>query len=248
MAQYQSSIIGNLFQELLDYFQKKAPFLNGRDQHGNLVEFSVNNKMVEALSFDVSGITIRAAMGDITDYTGDAIVNAANTMLVAAAGGVCGCIFRASDFDTLNKACEELGACPTGEACVTPSFGMPATWIVHAVGPVWKGGFSNEATLLENTYKNALSQAHLVGARSIAFPAISTGTYGYPLKEATRIAINAIAEYASSNPNHFTKIEIVCFDDDTLQMYVAGITERFIKNPEGSVLVEYPNETFTLSA
>ena len=188
-------------------------------------------KTFKGITFEESGVTITAAKGDITQYKGDAVVNAANVML-AAGGGVCGAIFSASDFDALDKACEELGACPTGEARVTPSFGMPATWIVHAVGPVWKDGQNNEAELLSGAYHNALVQAHTVGARSIAFPALSTGIYGYPLQEATEIAVKTIVDYAKANPDHFDTIDVVCFDDKTMLSYFNVVSDRLYDGPK----------------
>lgn len=160
-----------------------------------------------------------AAKGNITVYPGDAIVNAANSGLIPG-GGVCGAIFAASDFDKLEEACIALQGCPTGEAKVTPSFGMPAAWIVHAVGPVWYGGEKGEPEQLAGAYRSALEQAHGVGARSIAFPAISTGIYGYPLADATAVAVETIRQYVAQHPDHFDAIDVLCFDDKTLNCYL----------------------------
>lgn len=160
-----------------------------------------------------------ASKGNITLYAGDAIVNAANSGLIPG-GGVCGAIFAASDFDQLEEACMVLNGCPTGQAKVTPSFGMNAPWIVHAVGPVWHGGEQGEPELLAGAYRSSLEEAHKVGARSIAFPAISTGIYGYPLGDATQVAVETIRAYTQEHPEHFDAIDVLCFDDKTLNCYL----------------------------
>lgn len=167
----------------------------------------------------------QASKGNITVYPGDAIVNAANSALMPG-GGVCGAIFNASDFDQLEEACIQLNGCPTGQAKVTPSFGMQAPWIVHAVGPVWEGGDKNEPELLAGAYRSSLEQAHLVGARSIAFPAISTGIYGYPLVEATAVAVATINAYTQEHPEHFDSIDVLCFDDKTLNCYLNAMAVK----------------------
>lgn len=161
----------------------------------------------------------QASKGNITLYSGDAIVNAANSGLIPG-GGVCGAIFGASDFDQLEEACMALNGCPTGQAKITSSFGMNAPWIVHAVGPVWNGGDKGEPELLAGAYRSSLEQAHLVGARSIAFPAISTGIYGYPLADATAVAVQTIDAYVAEHPEHFDAIDVLCFDDKTLNCYL----------------------------
>lgn len=167
----------------------------------------------------------QASKGNITVYPGDAIVNAANSALMPG-GGVCGAIFNASDFDKLENACIQLNGCPTGQAKITPSFGMQASWIVHAVGPVWEGGDKNEPALLAGAYLSSLEQAHLVGARSIAFPAISTGIYGYPLVEATAVAVATINAYTQAHPEHFDAIDVLCFDDRTLDCYLNAMVGK----------------------
>lgn len=160
-----------------------------------------------------------ASKGNITVYAGDAIVNAANSALMPG-GGVCGAIFGASDFDRLEAACIALGTCPTGQAKVTSSFGMNSPWIVHAVGPIWSGGTNNEPELLAGAYRSSLEEAHKVGARMIAFPAISTGIYGYPLSDATRVAVDTIRAYIAEHPEHFDAVDVLCFDDKTLDCYL----------------------------
>jgi len=135
-------------------------------------------------------VRIEAVEGDITTAGVDAIVNAANSAL-RRGGGVCGAIFAAAGPE-LDRACAAIGGCATGDAVVTPGFELPARWIVHTVGPVWHGGESGEAELLASCYRRSLVTAADAGAASIAFPAISTGIYGYPMRDAAEIAGNAI--------------------------------------------------------
>ena len=157
--------------------------------------------------------TLVAVRGDITRETVDAVVNAANTGLVRG-GGVCGAIFAAAGPD-LDDACAVVAPCPTGEARVTPGFGLAARWIVHAVGPVWRGGDRDEPALLASAYRHALAAADSVGARSIAFPAISTGIFGYPLDAATEIAVAAVRDADTG----MEVVRFVCFDAATLATY-----------------------------
>ena len=124
-----------------------------------------------------------AVSGDITQETTDAIVNAANSSL-APGGGVCGAIHRAAGPE-LARICAELGGCPTGEARITPGFALKAGHVIHAVGPMWQGGAKGEPDDLASCYRRSLELADEYGLRSIAFPAISTGIYGYPLDQAT---------------------------------------------------------------
>jgi O-acetyl-ADP-ribose deacetylase len=157
--------------------------------------------------------TLEAAQGDITREAVDAIVNAANSGL-ARGGGVCGAIFSAAGPE-LDGACAELGGCPTGDAKATPGFRLPARWIIHAVGPVWRGGDSGEPDQLASAYRRSLAVADELGARSVAFPAISTGIYGYPLEAATDVAVRACGD-ADTNVD---LIRFVAFDDRTLAAY-----------------------------
>jgi O-acetyl-ADP-ribose deacetylase (regulator of RNase III) len=156
--------------------------------------------------------------GDITAQTVDAIVNAANERL-AAGGGVCGAVFAAAG-PGLAGACAPLAPCPTGEARATPGFALPARWIVHAVGPVWSGGTAGEPELLDAAYRSALTLAADLGARSIAFPAISTGIYGYPIEPATRIALRA----GRDAPEEIDEVRYVCFDAPTAELYRRELT------------------------
>ena len=156
-------------------------------------------------------------LADITTLSADAIINAANPSL-APGGGVCGAIHRAAGPE-LARACGRLGGCPTGEARITPGFRLSARYVIHAVGPVWQGGASGEAELLAHAYRNSIALAMAHELRSIAFPAISTGIYGYPLDAATRIAVRTVREAASSGAGSLQVVVFACFDDDTLSAY-----------------------------
>jgi O-acetyl-ADP-ribose deacetylase (regulator of RNase III) len=156
---------------------------------------------------------LEAVQGDITAETVDAIVNAANTAL-ARGGGVCGAIFQAAG-PALDDACRAIGACETGDAVATPGFGLPAGHVIHAVGPMWNGGDAGEAELLASAYRRALEVADEIDARRVAFPAISTGIYGYPLDEATAIAVRTVGEAETQ----VELVRFVCFDSKTLAAY-----------------------------
>ena len=158
---------------------------------------------------------IQAKLGDITGEDVDAIVNAANQAL-AGGGGVDGAIHRAAGHADLQAACRELGGCDTGDAKATPGFGLPARWIIHAVGPRWAGGTKGEAELLASCYRRALEVADELGARSVAFPAISTGIYGYPPEEAARIAVETVRSAATQ----VELVKLVAFDVATHELYV----------------------------
>jgi O-acetyl-ADP-ribose deacetylase (regulator of RNase III) len=160
-------------------------------------------------------IRLDARLVDITTLAVDAIVNAANTQL-APGGGVCGAIHRAAGPE-LAAACARVAPCPTGEARITPGFKLPARFVIHAVGPVWHGGEDGEAGLLASAYRASLQLARDHELRSIAFPAISTGIYGYPLKEATAIAVDTIRSFA--NPGSLQHVIFACFSDDALVAY-----------------------------
>ena len=131
--------------------------------------------------------------GDITKLAVDAIVNAANAQL-RPGGGVCGAIHRAAG-KNLREACARIGGCPTGQSVHTEGFDLNAKYVIHAVGPVWRGGSENEEALLASCYRTALKIAKEIGARSIAFPAISTGVYGFPLERATEIAVATVRDF-----------------------------------------------------
>src|SRR5687768_1275892 len=133
---------------------------------------------------------IEIVQADITTLSVDAIVNAANSSLLGG-GGVDGAIHRAAG-PRLLEATRKIGGCPTGQARLTPGFDLPATWVIHTVGPVWQGAHTGEDELLASCYRESLKLAASVGATTVAFPAISTGAYGFPLERAARIAIAEI--------------------------------------------------------
>ena len=156
---------------------------------------------------------IRVVQGDITALKVDAIVNAANSTLLGG-GGVDGAIHRAAGPE-LKEYCAKLGGCPTGESKITPGFKLPAKYVIHTVGPVWHGGKSNESTLLANCYRNSLELALKNGVKTIAFPSISTGAYGYPKEEAAKIAVGVMWEYE----NKFDEIIACCFSAGDKSLY-----------------------------
>jgi len=152
-------------------------------------------------------------VGDITRLETDGIVNAANNSLLGG-GGVDGAIHHAAGPELL--ACtRQLGGCPTGEARITPGFRLPARWVIHTAGPVWQGGGKNEAELLANCYRHSLQLALLYQIRSIAFPAISTGAYGYPVHEAARIAVDSVR----SLERDFSRVLFCCYSEDDAAIY-----------------------------
>ena len=157
---------------------------------------------------------IEAAKGDIVQERVDAIVNAANEGL-AGGGGVDGAIHRAAGYEQLRAACEQLGGCPAGDAKTTPGFRLRAKWIIHAVGPRWRGGEHGERELLASCYRRSLEVADELGARSVAFPAISTGIYGYPKREAARLAVQTLRSAAT----RVELVRLVAFDQVTLELY-----------------------------
>ena len=156
---------------------------------------------------------ITAVLGDITSLKTDAIVNAANTTLLGG-GGVDGAIHRKAGPE-LKRECSLLGGCETGQAKTTNAYGLPCRYVIHTVGPIWQGGTRGEAQLLESCYKNSISEAVRVKARSMAFPAISTGVYGYPFREAAEIALNNVREYCPENLD----VIFCCFSEKDLEVY-----------------------------
>jgi len=163
-----------------------------------------------------------AVSGDITQETTDAIVNAANSSL-APGGGVCGAIHTAAGPE-LARACAELGGCPTGDARITPGFALKASHVIHTVGPVWHGGGKGEPDDLVSCYRRSLELADEYGLRSIAFPAISTGIYGYPLDQATGIAVRTVRETVRTHPN-VELVRFVCFKETDLHEYQRVLRE-----------------------
>jgi O-acetyl-ADP-ribose deacetylase len=161
---------------------------------------------------------ITAKLVDITTLVVDAIVNAANADLVPG-GGVCGAIHRKAGPE-LARACARVGPCPTGQARLTPGFQLPARFVIHAVGPIWRGGTEGEPEQLAAAYRASLALAKAENLHSVAFPAISTGIYGYPLQPATRIAVATVrAERAA--PGSISEVVFACFSPDVLAAYVS---------------------------
>jgi O-acetyl-ADP-ribose deacetylase (regulator of RNase III) len=166
---------------------------------------------------------IEAVRGDITKQTVDAIVNAANTTLLGG-GGVDGAVHRAAGPELLAE-CRGLGGCPTGEARITKGYHLPARFVIHTVGPVWAGGTSGEPELLRRCYSSAMQLAADHGVRSIAFPAISTGAYGYPIESAARIAVTTVRD-ALSHPTSVEVVRFACFGDRDWSVYLELLGHR----------------------
>ncbi len=158
---------------------------------------------------------LEVVLGDITRQTTDAIVNAANSSLLGG-GGVDGAIHRAAGPGLLEE-CRAIGGCPTGEARITKGHGLAARFVIHTVGPVWRGGAAGEADLLRRCYRSALALAEQHGVTSIAFPSISTGAYGYPKEAAAGIAVAAVRE--ASGDSSVTLVRFVCFSEEDAALY-----------------------------
>jgi O-acetyl-ADP-ribose deacetylase (regulator of RNase III) len=165
---------------------------------------------------------VEAVRADITTLGVDAIVNAAKASLMGG-GGVDGAIHRAAGPELLEE-CRTLGGCATGDAKATSGYGLPARWVIHTVGPVWRGGGEGEAGQLASCYRRCLEIADEIGARSVAFPAISTGIYGFPRAQAAEIAVDALRSTATD----VERVLLVAFDDETLALY-----RRRLERPSG---------------
>lgn len=163
---------------------------------------------------------IEVVQGDITQQRVDAIVNAANSSLLGG-GGVDGAIHRAAGPELLAE-CRTLGGCPTGQAKITQGYRLPARHVIHTVGPVWHGGQANEDALLASCYRHSLALAVAHGVKTMAFPSISTGAYGFPVERAAPIAIETIADFLAQD-TALEKVSVVCFDAGTLRTYQAAL-------------------------
>jgi O-acetyl-ADP-ribose deacetylase (regulator of RNase III) len=169
---------------------------------------------------------LAATQGDITRFVGDAIVNAANESLLGG-GGVDGAIHRAAGPELLEE-CRKIGGCPTGEARLTRGYRLPARYVIHTVGPVWQGGGAGEDALLKSCYRNVLDLAGRHAVRTLAFPAISTGVYRFPLERAAGIAVATTAAMLATLPE--TEVTFMCFGADALAAYEAALA-RLGRNP-----------------
>lgn len=160
---------------------------------------------------------IELIQDDITKLEVDAIVNAANKSLLGG-GGVDGAIHSAAGSELLEE-CKTLNGCETGEAKITKGYRLPSKFVIHTVGPVWHGGQSNESELLTNCYKNSLKLALENNIKTIAFPNISTGVYGFPKDKAAEIAIKTVTGILNQNNNRIEKVYFVCFDNENYSLY-----------------------------
>ena len=173
------------------------------------------------MKLELSGATIELVRGDITLEETDVIVNAANSRL-AGGGGVDGAIHRAGGPEIMAECNKISGKCPTGEAVITTGGRLKARYVIHTVGPVYRDGRLEDEKKLKNAYKNSLALASANGVKSIAFPSISTGVYGYPVEEAASVALRAVAEFAETD-TVITLIRFVLFSDNDLKTYSSAL-------------------------
>lgn len=160
---------------------------------------------------------IEIEITDITELDTDAIVNAANSQL-RQGGGVCGAIFKKAGSAPLTEACSKIGHCSTGDAIITPGFDLKAKYIIHAVGPIWHDGDDDEEELLYSAYQNSLILAMENGCRSIGFPVISSGIYGYPKDEAWQVALTACRDFLKDNPDYPISITFAVLSQSSMNL------------------------------
>lgn len=176
--------------------------------------------------YEYKGTKLYLVEGDITTMAVDAVVNAANNTLLGG-GGVDGAIHRAGGPAILEQ-CKKIGGCPTGEARITTAGNMPSKYVIHTVGPIYRGGNHNEAKLLHNAYYNSLKLAKEYNLKTIAFPSISTGAYGYPKEEACKIAVDAVMKFIDEIGG-IDEIYFVLFSRDNYVIYEKELNSRFNK-------------------
>ena len=172
---------------------------------------------------EVGGCVLELVQGDVTRERADAIVNAANSGL-RGGGGVDGAIHRAGG-PAIMEECRRIGGCPTGSAVITTGGNLPARYVIHAVGPRWQGGSRGEAELLAGAYCSSLRLGVEKGLRSVAFPSISTGAYGYPIGDAARVALGAVAEFLRKNPGRLDLVRFVLFSASDFEVYGKALDE-----------------------
>ncbi len=189
-------------------------------RHANVVAMTVPTPLI---TLDIGPARIDLVIADITTLEVDAIVNAANAQLLPG-GGVCGAIFRAAGPE-LETECRRLGGCDTGDATITGGYGLSARHVIHAVGPVWDGGDHNEDALLASCYRRSLEIGAAHRLSSIAFPAISTGIYGFPVDRAARIAVGNVVSELSAQPRGISRVILCCFDAKSAQCHVEALAE-----------------------
>lgn len=172
--------------------------------------------------------SIKIQKTDITKLETDAIVNAANDSL-SYGGGVCGAVFRAAGVSKMSAVCDAIGGCRTGNAVITPGFDLKAKYVIHAVGPIWRGGNSNEPNQLYSAYRESLTVARENGCHSIGFPLISAGIYGYPMDGAWRKALQACDDFIKANSDYEIDIVFAVLDDRTMAMGEEAMREIGIR-------------------
>ncbi len=173
--------------------------------------------MGKTRAFAVGSARIELVEGNIVQQQVDVVVNAANRAL-AGGGGVDGAIHQAAGWERLQAACRMIGQCPTGSAVMTPGFDLPASWIIHAVGPIWSGGFRGEPELLAAAYRSSLDLAAGEKLGSIAFPSLSTGVYGYPMRDAAEIALATAREHLATDTSLHT-VRFVLFGEEAFGIF-----------------------------
>ena len=170
---------------------------------------------------EIKEVSLELVQGDITEQETDAIVNAANSGL-RGGGGVDGAIHRAGGPEIMAE-CRKIGGCPTGQAVMTTGGKLPAKKVIHAVGPIYRDGSHGEAELLASAYSSSLRVAVENGLRTVAFPSLSTGAYGYPLSEAAPIALKTAIEFIQENPGRFDTVRFVLFTENAYKVYAAAL-------------------------